>query len=261
MHSQIPHQIICQFPSIPIENRNHSIIDIVKSFNPASSEKQNTAKLNSYPKSSLAQVIVSLKIRHYNKIVDGSKIEKTNKPHLINVILNRLRSLLPQYCTSCNCEYSVQLEDPLHKSRHYCHLCSLPSHTCIASNAAKSLPAWICTSCATKNVGPLSNILKAETIPLPHLPDTPRRPTIISPSPTNLYGPPSPSAPPESPPPPRVSSTYIPSRARHCPPSHSTVSYSRDSRPNLRFPFPKHHFTNRAFPLARRCSPTLPPSN
>ena len=198
--NSLPPSIIRQLPSSPISSNGHSVATVTRVFSPTSSDSQNLERLLTFHKSLLVKTASTLMIRYYDNILDADKLNTLGKPKVASILLNKLKSLLPQKCEECKGEYSLPLDDNEQASRKYCFICCTPSHTCNPHPTTNPNPTWICGPCMINIAGPHIQILKLNPLGLPHYQTSPSTPGRVPPAPTsqstpNLSNQPSPSAP------------------------------------------------------------------
>ena len=155
--------IVNAAPDIPIHGYA-SIRQVIQSFQWSASRIQNTEKVMANHRYSLNKTIAFLKICHYDKYLDLTKVSNAKKKIVASLIYDKIKSLLPQVCGDCNAQYNIPLDDPLSHKRRYCHLCGNPSHDCHDNKITQNSKflAWLCPTCYFDH-GSISRLLEDPT--------------------------------------------------------------------------------------------------
>ena len=151
-----------------VNAKSQSVREVLESFNIDASPAQNSTNLSALCRTALLNTLMFLNIYYYDRELREHNLKGEDKKSLGRIIHNRIITLLPKKCKTCQVDYNIPLNDVDREKRNYCFTCGQGSHICNQNkvnkiNSDNLEPLWLCSQCMNRLVAPQIKLLDPKT--------------------------------------------------------------------------------------------------
>ena len=147
-----------------VNAKSQSVREVLESFSLDATQAQNSSNLRALCRTVLLNTLMFLNVYYYGRELSEHNLKGEDKKSLSRIIQNRIITLLPKKCNTCQDDYNIPLNDKDREKRNYCLTCGQGSHICNQNevnkiNSDNLEPLWLCSQCMNRLVAPHIKLL------------------------------------------------------------------------------------------------------